>query len=178
MKQITPLFLASTAWLFSSCKNPSVFKPSTGSYQESKIIQTILTTVPIGKASDIFATRISAKPGDEVLIKGRIMGNPSPFLIGRSAFILADPDILAACNDTPGSSCTTPWDSCGNSPEERKGGIATIQIIGPEGEVLRSPIEGSNSLSKLASVTVSGKVAPGSSRDLLIVNATAIQAAR
>jgi len=178
MKQITPLFLASVTCLFSSCKNPSVFETSTESSQESKVIRSILTTVPTGIPSDIFATRISAKPGDAVIIKGRIMGSTSPFVIGRSAFILADPDILSACNDTPGYSCITPWDSCRSSPEERKGGTATIQITGSEGEVLRHPLEGSSGLSKLVSVTVSGKVAPGSSPDLLIVNATAIQATR
>ena len=56
-----------------------------------------------------------------------------------------------------------------------KRATATIQIVDASGRVLKEPIEGVSGIQNLATVTVSGKVAEGSSADLLIVNATAIQ---
>ena len=142
------------------------------------MIQSVLSAAPKGEAKSIHTVKASAKPGDEVTIKGRIMGNASPFVAGRSVFILGDPAIIAACNDKPGDECETPWDSCCNSPEEKKKGTATVQIVNADGRVLKEPLEGVGGLAKLSTVTVSGKIAEGSSADLLIVNATAIQAGK
>jgi hypothetical protein len=96
------------------------------------------------------------------------------FVDGRAAFILGDPDVLTACNEVPGDECETPWDVCCESPEDKKRATATIQIVGADGRVLKEPLEGVGGLKNLAKVTVSGKVAEGSSADLLIINATAI----
>ncbi len=109
----------------------------------------MLTAAPAGAPK-----AIAAKPGDEITLSGRIMGNA-----------------------TPGDDCETPWDSCCDSPEDKKRGIATIQIVDAGGRVLKEPVEGVGGLEKLATVTVTGKVAKGSSPDLLMVNATAIRAA-
>jgi len=82
--------------------------------------------------------------------------------------------LLTPCNEIPGDECETPWDCCCDSKEDKKAGIATIQIAGPDGRVLKEGIEGVGGLAKLATVTVTGKVAEGSSADSLVVNATAI----
>lgn len=144
--------------------------------QESSALHAVLATLPKGDSQAIHTVKESAKPGDEVTIKGRIMGNSKPFVEGRSAFILGDPSIIHACSDNPGDECDTPWDSCCNTPEEKKKAIATVQIVNEEGRVLKEPVEGVGGLSKLATVTVTGKVAEGSSAGVLIVNATAIRA--
>jgi hypothetical protein len=75
----------------------------------------------------------------------------------------------------PGDKCETPWDACCDSPEDKKRATATIQIVGADGRVLKEAIEGVGGLVKLATVTVTGKIADGSSGDLMLVNATAIR---
>lgn len=173
--------LLATACLLASCKEKQESAssvPAPSAAQESDALQSVLSAVPKGEAKSIHSVRASAKPGEEVTIKGRIMGNASPFVAGRSVFILGDPEIIAACNDKPGDECETPWDSCCNTPEEKKKGTATVQIVNADGRVLKEPLEGVGGLAKLATVTVSGKVAEGSSADLLIVNATAIHAGK
>lgn len=138
----------------------------------------VLGAAPSGTALAIHTARASAKPGDTVTISGRIMGNASPFVAGRSAFILGDPEILTPCNEMPGDDCETPWDVCCETSEEKKQGTATIQIVDAEGRTLKESLEGVGGLENLAKVTVTGKVAEGSSPDLLVVNATAIQAGK
>ena len=85
--------------------------------------------------------------------------------------------MLTPCNEDPADKCTTPWDNCCDSPEDKKRGIATIQVVGADGRVLKEAVEGIGGLKNLATVTVTGKVAEGSSSDLLIVSAVAIRAA-
>jgi hypothetical protein len=103
------------------------------------------------------------------------MGSSKPFVEGRAAFILGDPELLTPCNEIPGDSCETPWDCCCDTKEDKKAGIATIQITGPDGRVLKDNLEGVGGLAKLATVIVTGKVAEGSSAESLVLNATAVQ---
>lgn len=169
----TPLILAAV-FLIASCKEqspPVATAPATGPNAE---VTAILAAAPSGEAKAIHVVRTTAKPGDEITLSGRIMGNSKPFVEGRAAFILGDPALLTPCNEIPGDECETPWDCCCDSKEDKKAGIATIQIAGPDGRVLKEGIEGVGGLAKLATVTVTGKVAEGSSADSLVVNATAI----
>jgi hypothetical protein len=171
LMKTTHLPLIALLGLLASCKE----KPVTNAEKHSQQIESVLTATPGTVLSTIHEIRASAKPGDEITLKGRIMGNSKPFVEGRAAFVLADTSILSACNDTPGDACATPWDSCCNSPEEKKKGTATIQIVGADGRVLKESMEDAGGLKKLAHVTVTGKVAPGSSPELLMVNATAVR---
>jgi hypothetical protein len=138
----------------------------------------VLSTAPTGTAQTIHNARTTAKPGDTITLAGKIMGNESPFVAGRAAFILGDPEILTPCNEMPGDECETPWDVCCESSEEKKRGTATIQIVDAEGRPLKEDVKGVGGLDHLAKVTVTGKVAEGSSADLLVINATAIHAAK
>jgi hypothetical protein len=138
-------------------------------------LQSVLATAPTGAAQQIHVVRKTVKPGDEITIGGKIMGNPKPFIDGRAAFTLGDPAILTSCDEIPGDSCSTPWDVCCDSKELKLEGIATVQIVGADGRVLKEGLEGVRGLANLAKVTVSGQVAEGSSPESLVVNATAIQ---
>ncbi len=172
--------LAASALLFAACKEstPSATPSSDPSSGDRALLETVLNTAPTGEANAIAAVKATAKPGDEVTVTGRIMGNIKPFVEGRAAFILADPSLITACSDKPGDECETPWDNCCDTPEDKRKAIATIQIVNDEGRVLKQGVEGIGGLANLATVTVSGKVAAGSGGDLLIVNATAIQAGK
>ncbi len=133
---------------------------------------------PSGEAKAIRAARATVRPGEEITLAGRIMGNAKPFVEGRAVFILGDPDVLTPCNERPGDNCETPWDVCCDTAEDKKAGTATIQIAGADGKILRESPEGVGGLEKLAGVTVTGKVAEGSSADLLVVNTRAIRVER
>ena len=138
----------------------------------------ILATAPSGTPQAIHKVRGTAKPGETITLSGKIMGSVSPFVAGRAAFILGDPEILTPCNEMPGDNCETPWDACCDTPEEKKQGIATIQVVDAQGRALKEPLEGVGGLEKLAKVTITGTVAKESSADVLLVNATAIQAGK
>lgn len=142
---------------------------------KSDALKQVFSTPPTGKPDAIHKARTTAKPGDTITLKGRVMGNLKPFVEGRSIFIVGDTEKLKACSDTPGDGCETPWDNCCDSPEAIKQGTATIQVVDAKGKVLKEGIENVNGLKKLSYVTVSGKVAPGSSTDLLLLNAESIQ---
>jgi hypothetical protein len=170
----TCLLIASTFLLVSCGKKTTRSTAGASAGEPSPALAAVLAASPTGEAASIAAIRSTAKPGDEITISGRIMGTMKPFVDGRAAFILGDPDVLTPCNEVPGDECETPWDACCDSPEDKKRATATIQIVDAGGRVLKEPIEGVGGLKNLSKVTVSGKVAEGSSADLLIVNASAI----
>ena len=177
-----PIHLLSATVLFlAACKEsqPAASAASGETSSADKaLMEQVLNTTPQGEAKAIKDVKASAKPGDEVTLTGRIMGNVKPFVEGRAAFILADPSLITACSDKSGDKCETPWDSCCDSSEDKKKAIATIQIVNADGRVLKQGIEGNGGLANLATVTVNGKVAEGSAGDVLIVNATAINAGK
>ena len=174
----TCILIASIAFL-ASCKEKTATTTTAAPAKElSAALSAVLAAPPHGEPQAIAALRASAKPGDEITLSGKIMGNAKPFVDGRAVFILGDPAVLTACNETPGDNCETPWDCCCDSPEDKKRGTATIQIVDADGRVLKEAVEGVGGLENLATVTVTGKVAEGSSVDLMLVNATAIRAGK
>ena len=142
---------------------------------KSDALKQVFGAEPAGKPEAIHKARTTAKPGDTLTLKGRVMGNLKPFVDGRSIFILGDTETLKACSDMPGDACATPWDTCCDAPELIKAGTATIQVLDAKGKVVKEGIENINGLTKLSYVIVSGKVAPGSSESLLLLNAEAIK---
>ena len=178
MKMKTVFVALATAALLASCENKDVSTTAPPASGPSAALSAVLAAAPTGEPKPIHLIRTTAKPGDEITVSGKIMGNEKPFVDGRSAFILGDPAVLTACNADPADKCTTPWDVCCESPEDKKRGIATIQITGADGRVLKESVEGVSGLINLATVTVSGKVAEGSSVDVLIINAQAIRSGK
>lgn len=134
----------------------------------------VFTTTAPAAPRAIHEARAQAKPGDDIVLAGRVMGSEQPFVAGRAAFVLGDPAILTACSDRPGDECATPWDNCCDTPEAKRDGTATIQVLGADGRVARGSLEGAGGLAKLSKVIVAGKVAAGSGPESLVVNATAI----
>jgi hypothetical protein len=167
--------MLSLVCLFASCNEKPAPAAARAPAAPGAEVAAILAAAPAGEAKAIHVIRTTAKPGDEITLSGRIMGNGQPFVEGRAAFILGDPVLLTPCNEIPGDSCETPWDCCCDSKEDKQAGIATIRISGPDGRVLKSGLEGVGGLAKLATVVVTGKVAEGSSADSLVVDATAIR---
>jgi hypothetical protein len=178
MKMKTTCLALATAALLASCGKKETTTAAPAASTPSTALSAVLAASPTGAPTPIHLIRATAKPGDVITVSGKIMGNEKPFVEGRSAFILGDPEVLTACNEDPADKCTTPWDACCDSPEDKKRGIATIQIVGQDGRVLKESVEGVGGLANLATVTVTGKVAEGSSVDALIIDAQAIRSGK
>lgn len=181
MTMMTPprcLALAACGLIACCGKPESVAAPEPDGAPPSARLGEVLAATPEGEPGAIHLVRMTAQPGDPVTVRGRVMGNASPFVEGRAAFILGDPEVLTSCDEIPGDGCESPWDACCDSPEDKLRGTATIQVIDAGGQVLQEGIEGRGGVEKLASLTVSGTVAEGSSPAVLVINAQAIEVAR
>lgn len=120
----------------------------------------------------IHALRTTAKPGDQVTVSGVVMGREQPFVDGRAAFILGDPTKMTPCNKMPGEDhCKTPWDACCDTPEAKREGTATIQIV-DNGRVLKQGLKGVHGLKELSNVTLTGTIDKASTAEALIINAS------
>ncbi|RYD32824.1 MAG: hypothetical protein EOP87_12165 [Verrucomicrobiaceae bacterium] len=122
----------------------------------------------------ISSVRTSAKPGEQVTVSGLVMGREKPFVEGRAAFVLGDPTKITPCNKMPDDHCKTPWDACCDTPEAKREGTATIQIVGADQRVLKQSIKGEHGLKELSTVTLTGTVDKSSTPEALIINATAL----
>lgn len=131
--------------------------------------------MPAGDPTPIPLARKQATPGGTLVIEGRIMGVAKPFSEELAVFVLGDEGTLTPCNARESDTCPTPWDVCCNTPEARRDGVATVQIPGSDGAVLRRGLKGVSGLRELSRVRVAGKAAAGSGPDALIVNAEAIR---
>lgn len=160
-----------------SCDEKRTVGQSTPVAAEAAVTKVFSATAPVNPAT-IHEARKTAKPGDEIVLSGRVMGSQQPFVAGRAAFILGDPALLTACNERPGDECKTPWDNCCDTPEAKRGGTATVQVLGSDGRVAEGTLEGVGGLAKLSKVIVVGKVAPGSGPESLVINATVIHVER
>lgn len=174
MKTTATIIIAASVLVSCNSRKPTVTM-SSATPAPSAELSKVLSATPGGEPQAIGIIRDKVKPGEEVTLSGRIMGNSKPFVDGRAVFILGDPGILTPCNEIPGDGCETPWDTCCETPEDKKKATASIQIIDAGGRVLKEGIEGVQGIDKLAKVTVTGKVAEGSNADLLIINAAAIR---
>lgn len=162
------------ALLLAGCNDTKSADPGTGAAPATSVLDAVFVDAAPTGARAIHLARTGAKPGDELVLSGLVMGTIEPFVSGRAAFVLGDPEILTPCNQRPDDECETPWDVCCDSKEDKLIGTATVQVIGDDKRVLKTAIEGAGGLEKLSSVVVKGTVADGSGADALVLNATAI----
>lgn len=167
--QLLSLLLLGAFSQLVSCKDkPAAVSPAK---ETSPAVAIVFDTAPSGEPASIHRVRDTAKPGSPLTLKGRIMGNQHPFVEGRAAFVLGDPEKLKPCDD----GCETPWDTCCDDAADIKVGTATIQIVDENGKVLKEPLRDVKGLKPLSSLFVSGVVAPGSSSENLVLNASSIK---
>lgn len=173
MKHTLILSTAFALFTLNSCKD-SETTTTVEATNPSTDFSDYFTEEEIADAQDIHVVRTTAKPGDEITLKGEAMGRGKVFVDGRASFILGDPTKLTPCNKIPGDGCETPWDACCDAKELKRVGIASIQIVGEDGRVLDGDIKGTDGLKELSVVTIKGTVAEGSTEDNFLVNAEKI----
>ena len=64
----------------------------------------VLAQAPAG-AKDVAAVKKGAKPGDEVVLRGRVGGSVSPFVDGRASFQVVDASLKACGEGTVMDEC-------------------------------------------------------------------------
>ena len=174
MKTTTILSIALATFAMTACKESTNTTTSTETTATDPALEKFFTGEPIPAAQAIHIARTTAKPGDEITLKGDLIGRKKIFVDGRASFILGDPGKLTPCNEIPGDECPTPWDACCDSKELKKTGIASIQILGEDGRVLSGNLKGTKGMKELSSITLTGTVDKSSTEDNLVVNATKI----
>ena len=131
-----------------------------------------LAKAPEG-AIELAAAKKSAKPGDEIVVRGRVAGQMEPLAPNRAILTLLDSSVKT-CDQMPGDGCKTPWDACCEPRESLQGNTATIQIVDAAGKPIKTTLRGANGIEPLKEVTVVGKVKDSGGTDTLVIDATGL----
>lgn len=133
---------------------------------------TIFTdTAPVGDPTPIPEARKQFKPGDEVMLEGLVMG-ASSFVDNRAIVIIGDQKMPTACSATSADGCATDTDC---APVDRSQvATAAIQVVDENGDVLHVGLKGQNGLTEMSQIKVAGIVAPMSTPEGFIVNASSL----
>lgn len=182
MKNITCTLIVSVAVavLATGCGDPeqkqtiAPAKPTAPETPPVELPEALLAKDALPDAVGVVAARKEVEPGKEIVLTGFIGGRVEPFVNGRAIFTLADTKALTQCDAKPGDGCKTPWDACCDDPDKIKASIASIQVVDGDGHVLKGNLEGVGGIVSGSTVSVKGKIAPGSTADALIVNAERI----
>jgi len=143
--------------------------------QDTVKIEAVLNTPsPLDEVENIAEAKATAKKGDTLTLQGKIMGSPHPFVGGRAAFTMGDPEVLISCDLMEGDTCETPWDNCCDDPKLIQAQTVLVQIVDDQGIVLRAPIKGVQGIAELSELRVTGIVESDPSNGVLILNATAM----
>ncbi len=139
---------------------------------EQQIEAVLLKAEPEG-AVGVAAARQSAKPGDTIVVTGRVAGADQPFTEGYAVVVLGD-DALQTCERIPGDECETPWDACCEDPDKIKASRISVQVLGEDGRPAARSLKGVGGIKELDTLVVKGTVADSSSADNLILTASGI----
>jgi hypothetical protein len=128
---------------------------------------------PPANPAEVRAARRAARPGETVIVRGRVGGRKDPFVPHRAIFTIAEM-ALPTCTEKEGDGCATPWDYCCEPPEELRRAVATIRVVDADGQPLKTGLESVGNLKPLAEVVVEGRVASASTGEALIIDATGV----
>ncbi|HYF37968.1 MAG TPA: hypothetical protein VD994_21880 [Prosthecobacter sp.] len=140
----------------------------------AEVPSSLLADQPPSGAVSVVKARQAAKPGEAIVVRGKIGGRAVPLMDKAAIAVLVDEKAVAACNENPADACKIPWDYCCERPEKLKAATATVQVRGENGKVLRAPLRGLGGLKELSTVIVSGTIDASSTKDSLVINATSI----
>jgi hypothetical protein len=174
---ISTIACLATAILFTACgdsKEEAAPAKETETTATSSEFDAILSaTAPEGALSVVDA-RAAAKPGEPIVLRGKVGGKMQPISASAAILVLADEKAITSCDHMPDDPCKTPWDYCCEVPSKIAASTATIQVKGDDGKLLRSTLRGAGDLKELSYLVISGTVDAASTADALIVNAEAI----
>jgi hypothetical protein len=176
-KQLTLAALLGAALVVAGCGRRGEDPATTAAPVEvPPALAAVFAEVPAdGPLTPIPELRRSAGPGDPVVLEAKVMGTERPFVDHRALFVVGDEGTLTSCDIRHGAGCDTPWDNCCDEPAALRAGTATIQVVDETGKVLRHGIKGIAGLKELSRLRIAGVVAPHSTEEAFLINATTIQ---
>ena len=172
MKKIPLLLSCLSAIAFISCGKETP-QENSSTETENSLQALILQQAPEG-AMEVAHIRKTAKEGDSVTIKGKIMGSREPFVDGHAIMLIGDPNKITTCDLNHDDACPTPWDVCCDDPDTIKNSIVSIQAIGDDGNLVKEGFRGLAGIKELTHIVVTGTVANGSTANNMQINASGI----
>ena len=151
MKSLTSILMLAVACLAGGCSKTD---PLAGSAAAPAGQQYLLPDEPAGALSVIDAAK-DAKENEQIVVVGRIGGDPHPWIDALAAFTIVDVS-LKPCNDIPGDTCETPWDYCCEL-NTLPSASATVKIVSENGEPVAVGAKKLLGLKELQTVVVRGK---------------------
>lgn len=136
-------------------------------------VEAVFVNAEPAGALSVIEARKNVQPGAEITVVGRVAGAMEPFSKDFATLVLAD-DTVMTCDRNPGDACETPWDACCVEPKTLAASRLSVQITGEDGQPVSQTLKGVNGLKELDHLIISGKVAPGSSSENLIIEASGI----
>ncbi len=140
-----------------------------GDSQSSTAKPPAATTLPAGLltmsepagAVKVLEARAAAKPGERVVVIGRIGGSRNPFVKDRGMFTIVDPTLKSCVEMGDDDHCARPWDYCCEDKSTLAKGLATIEVTGADGKPLAISLDATGDLKPLMLVAVEGTLLPG-----------------
>lgn len=129
-----------------------------------------LASAPEG-VKPITELKESAKEGDEVVVRVVVGGAVEPMVDGRASALIVDAGLYNRCTSED-DHCTTPWDYCCATPEDKTANLATLQVVDDAGRPLASSL--GPKVKPLSTLVVRGVVGPRADAQALPINATGI----
>jgi hypothetical protein len=166
-----------------ACAAIATFSISCGSKEKSEAAQpgatsgeleAVISATAPENALSVVEARSSAKPGEPIVLRGKVGGKMKPISDAAAILVLADEKAIASCDQNPDDQCENPWDYCCEEASKIAASTATIQVKGADGKLLRSTLRGLGDLKELSHLVISGTVDAASTAEVLIVNADKI----
>lgn len=172
LTKLTSLLAAATL-IFTGCGNdePTVKKEKVA--DNTLLPDTIMLSTKPAESIAISEAKKRVASGGAVTIFGQVGGVVAPFVDKRATMVIADHTKMKACGVTC-KGCKTPWDFCCEPPEVRQKHTVTVQFVDQNGKVVRQGLENFHGIKKNSKVIVTGKYAPNSTSDFVIINAEKI----
>ncbi len=137
-------------------------------------LKDVLSEEPLDDAVGVAEAHALADAGRPITLRGLVGGIAHPLPDRRAMMTLIDASVPKTCGVKPSGHCQTPWDYCCQPMEDRKGSMASVQVLGPDGSVLRGTLHGLGGLKPFSEVAVRGTVRSVEPGERLIVDAEKI----
>jgi hypothetical protein len=161
------------ALAFAGCGKAPEASETALQQQTVSLINTVFVDSAPQGALSVHEAREQIEPGAVLTVEGRVAGSTEPFSEYYATLLLAD-DSLETCDRRPSDSCSTPWDACCVPQETIAKARISVQVVGTDGRPISETLKGVRGLAELDTLIVTGTVAEGSTRENVILNASAI----
>lgn len=135
----------------------------------------VLSNEPLDDAVGVAEAHRAATEGQPIALRGLVGGIAVPLAQERAIVTMIDTSVPKICGTDPTSGhCKTPWDYCCIPMENRKRSMASVQVLGPDGKVLKTSLAGVGGIQPFSEIAVHGTVRSVEPGERLIIDADAI----